>query len=166
MSYTVKELSEYFDVSKTTVRSVWTGEFAEWLSEGARPPKGKERNYSEEDFLVLQTISVGRAQGLEYSEIKELLNSGQRLESNEPPKPSNPPHNEDTNMTAISAYVSTLELYETRLERTAVELREEREARLAAEIRATKAETELELLKDIASKPKMSFAEWLRSRRS
>ncbi len=169
--YTVSsvKLAETFNTSDATIRN-WTDRFAEFLSEKTRPAgEGSPRAYTEEDTRVLATVALMRQQNKRYNDIEEFLADGQRLEWPTPigEEAAQEAARAATQETAVivATFQTALATYENRLDKAQQRLEEEQAARLAAEIRAARAETELEILKqqrEEKSEPRRSF--WQRVR--
>ena len=148
---TVTKTAKALGLSDTTLR-IWGKKFADYLSPGANPSKGKRRKYTEDDLAVFTTISVLRDRGENYDEIDQALEDGTRIEPTEPPTvDESPPASEQTALQTQS-FTEAMKAYEIRLDRYEDDLKAEREARLAAEIRATAAETELRILREVTDK--------------
>ena len=155
------QIGKHLGVSDGTIRN-WAAEFAAYLSEGSQTDKpGEVRTFTQDDLAILETVAAFRRQNLTYAEIGQRLANGERLELNGPPIDVKP--GQETAVT-IAAFQSTLQNYETRLDRYQARLESEQAARLAAEIRAARAETELEILKQQRGEkqPRRSF--WQRVR--
>jgi DNA-binding transcriptional MerR regulator len=78
-SYTTAQVHHRLGVPKPTIRN-WSAEYADFLSERARPAEGKTRSFSYEDLVVLNTIRhLTRVEGLNSNQqVRALLVSGQR----------------------------------------------------------------------------------------
>lgn len=149
------ELSKRLGVSDETIRQ-WSGEFGNWLSAVATPTAPMDgrrrapRYFTDDDVQVLHTVAALRSEQKGYDEIKEVLQSGYRVES-PPEEPSAPETGETGTGLTIQQMTATLgrqqgmieQLREER-DRVLVERDGEREKRLDAEIRATRAEATLE----------------------
>lgn len=61
-------------VSVSSMRN-WCATFADYLSEGARPPAGTERKLIAQDIAILQRVKELRAQGMTTDEIKATLST-------------------------------------------------------------------------------------------
>lgn len=152
------QIGKHLGVSDGTIRN-WAAEFADYLSPGSQTDKpGEIRTFTQDDLAILETVAALRRQNLSYGEIGQRLATGERIEIDAPPIDVKP--GQETAVT-IAAFQSTLQNYENRLDRYQQRLEEEQAARLAAEIRATRAETELEILKG-QQQPRRSF--WQRVR--
>ena len=146
--YTVKQTSKALGISDATLR-IWGKRYEDHLSPGANPDKGKERKYTEEDILALNTVKVLRSQDEGFDWIEDSLADGIRLEPTEKPtEDESPPASKGTAL-QTQAFTEAMRAYEIRLDSIQEDLKAEREARLAAEIRATAAETELRVLKEV-----------------
>jgi len=143
---TVTKIAKALGLSDTTIRK-YGKDYAEFLSPGANPGEGEKREYTAEDETVFNTISILRSQGKEHKAIVQALEAGTRLEPTEKPAgDESPPASEQTALITES-FAKSLELYEARVSTYEADLKAEREARLAAEIRATAAEKEVEMLR-------------------
>jgi len=168
MFYTVKALAEFLGVSDTTIRYNWSKEFGEFLSEDATPPKGQERRFTPEDMSVFYTVAIKRRAGHDYDTIRESLKAGERIEpeASQRPAPAGDDGSQETAVT-VAAFSAALASYEARIDKLEDKLEEAQTARLAAEIRAAKAETELETLRALYTAEegqggqKTGFAAWL-----
>lgn len=158
--YTPSQVARALGTTGTTIRS-YAAEFAEFLSPSATPPAGKPRQFTDDDLAVLRTVYVMRRQLAPSEAILEALRGGVRLE------PAAPAGAEDTQAEAATGAFSTaLALFESRLDKAESRLEEERAARLAAELRAVAAETELRLIREASAEPRrMTFREWWASRK-
>jgi len=124
---TVAEASDSFGVSETTIRK-WASDFAGNLSPGANPGRGQSRTFSDEDIVVLTTISHQRSANVSYGDIHKVLRND-RTKDLELPVDKLP---DDQNQPST---LSTSQQYEDRLMR----LEEERD-QLLMHLKATKAE--------------------------
>lgn len=80
-----KELAQRLYVSDSLIRH-WSGEFSDFLSNGAAPEKpGTAREFTENDQLVMASVSALRGEGDSYDEIRAKLRNGWRLEEVPPP---------------------------------------------------------------------------------
>lgn len=160
--FTPSQVARHLGTSGTTVRS-YALEFSEFLSPSATPPPGKPRQFTEGDVSILETVYIMRGQLAPPETIVDALRAGQRLELDRPPASDDAPSEVVT-----GAFSTALTLLESRLDKAESRLESERDARLAAELRAVAAETELRLLREvhIVDTPRpMSFREWWNSRR-
>lgn len=138
------QIGKHLSVSDATIRN-WSAEFSAYLSPGSQTAApGEIRTFTQDDLVILETVAALRQQNLSYADIHERLAAGERIEIDAPPIDVKP--GQETAVT-IAAFQSTLQNYETRLDKIQQRLEDEQTARLAAEIRATKAETELDILK-------------------
>ena len=151
--YTVSQVARAIDVSVSTVRQ-WSGEFAEFLSDSADPPKGTTRRYDDEDVATLQTVAVLRDRLVEYDEIHERLQQGERLEpgpgEREPepePEEEAPPGSSDTALVTES-FAQALKAYEGQIGTLQNRVEELTDKLVDAEKRAASAETEARLLRE------------------
>lgn len=73
---TIAEVAQHLGVDRETVKT-WTKEFAEHLSLTANPPKGKERQFGENDLRVLGLVSYYWEDDPDLEHIHAMLNSGE-----------------------------------------------------------------------------------------
>lgn len=145
--YTTKQVCDYLGISNTTLRAAWVPEFASYLSDHATPPKGQERRFTAEDVAVLYTVAALRERAVEFPDIHIKLAAGERIEPEAGDRPAPAP--DDSSQAAavtVAAFTSALTAYENRIDKLEARLEEAQSARLAAEIRAAKAEAALEIL--------------------
>lgn len=170
-SYTISRIAEKLGVTPSTLRLNWTPEFADHLSEGANPPKGKTRIFSQDDLSVLETVAVLRQQDRPYDDIRSQLADGVRLEFERPPAATEAPQDGGNDTAVVTRLAATVARFEGELNAVTGErdylrerLESEAAARLAAEIRAARAETELDVIKQQRDEkaPRRSF--WQRVR--
>jgi DNA-binding transcriptional MerR regulator len=76
---TVSTLVNLFGISKHTVRT-WSTEFSDYMSDGACPPSGERRRYSDRDIGVFALIHHLRGQNARYPEIHDALSRGERMD--------------------------------------------------------------------------------------
>lgn len=162
--YTPGQVAKFLGTSGTTIRN-YASEFSEFLSPSATPGPGVPRQFTQDDVSVLETIYIMRGQLAPPEKIVDALRAGDRLESDRPPVAADAPSEVVT-----GSFLTALTLLESRLDKAESRLEVERDARLAAELRAVAAETELRLLREaqapIVDTPRpMSFREWWNSRR-
>lgn len=146
------KLAEAYDTTDATIRN-WTARFASFLSDNTRPPEGQARQYNPHDVAILSTVAIMRQQNKKYDDIAAFLESGELLEWQGPPigEAATTQERQETAV-AVAAFQTTLKAYETRLDKLGSQLEAEQAARLAAEIRATAAETELRVIKEMGSR--------------
>ena len=72
MKITPKQAAELLGISVPTLRR-WSKQFAGFLSPGARPGKGKHRNYAEGDMAVMARAKGLLEAGLTYQRVVEIL---------------------------------------------------------------------------------------------
>jgi DNA-binding transcriptional MerR regulator len=79
-TYTTAQVYHRLDIPKPTIRN-WSAEYAQFLSDRARPDDGKTRVFTHDDLVVLNTVRhFTRVEGLNSNEhIREILASGQRI---------------------------------------------------------------------------------------
>jgi DNA-binding transcriptional MerR regulator len=146
---TVGDLSRIFQVSPQTVRS-WCDTFKEYLSPGATPPQGEARIFNEEDVSVLALVAQLRQDLVTFEDIHQALTSGLRGRPPlEEPEPSVEYPPAPLMAQEIARYQGELRATQRELERLHGDLREEREARLEAEKRASRIEAQLEILQGL-----------------
>jgi DNA-binding transcriptional MerR regulator len=155
---TIGKVANALEIPPSTARQYvkdfqHTGEF----SDVATPAPGQTRLFTNDDIGIMWTIKLLRAQRKSTDDIAAALIAGDRFY---PETQSTPDDNqtdqdapgetktEETAITIYGAFSDTLKLYESRVSSYETELKEERTARLAAEIRATAAETELRVLRE------------------
>ena len=167
MFYTTKQVCDFLGISNTTLRAAWVPEFAGYLSEHATPPKGQERRFTPEDVAVLYTVAALRERAVEFPDIHTKLVAGERIEPEpgERPAPASDDSSQDTAVT-VAAFSAALASYEARIDKLEDRLEEAQAARLLAEIRAARAETELSTLRALYTaeegqgKQRTGFAAW------
>ena len=148
---TVTKTAKVLGLSETTLR-IWGEKFADFLSPDANPGKGERRKYTEEDLAVFNTISVLRDRGDNYDEIKKALEDGTRIEATEPAvEDEGPPASTETAL-QTKAFSDTISSYEARVSRYEEKIDTLQERLLDAEKRATRAEAQLEILKEVTDK--------------
>ena len=149
----VRQVARALKISDTQLRN-WGNEFAGFLSPGANPGKNKVRLYSEDDLAVLQTVAVLRSQETSYDDIHAALDAGERLElasfQESPATDDKPPTQTETAITIYEAFAETLQLYESRVVTYESRVEELTDRLLAAEIRASEAETRLKVLQEMS----------------
>jgi len=149
---TISDFTKAYDVQPNTIRQ-WSKTFGDFLAPGANPPKGEIRNYSNEDAQVIALIATMRQDRASYETIRAALASGIR-EQWPPPSPKtdqDAPGQQDKalaliNQLTVKASSLEGELGAIKGERDHLreQLETERDARLAAEIRAAAAEAQIE----------------------
>src|SRR5574341_2475086 len=79
-TYTTAQVNYRLRVPKPTIRN-WSAEYAEFLSERARPDDGKTRRFTYDDLIILNTVRyLTRIEGLNTSgQIRQQLADGQRV---------------------------------------------------------------------------------------
>jgi DNA-binding transcriptional MerR regulator len=166
-------LTKAFNVTSSTLRN-WSAEFADYLSPQANPPKGQRRVYSDEDAAVLALVAIERSDKRPYAEIHAALADGAQVEWT-PPKQEGPtrPEGKENRETSLVRLTATVAKFEGQLEAVTeernhlrVKLDKVTGAHLAAEIRATEAETELKVVKDILDREKPTEEPESKERRS
>src|SRR5262249_31616316 len=80
LAYTTAQLHQRLGVPKPTIRN-WSSEYAQFLSERARPGEGKTRLFTYDDLIVLNTVRYyARVEGGNNNDrIRQVLASGQRI---------------------------------------------------------------------------------------
>lgn len=141
MPFTVTQAAKNAGISISSVR-LWSKTLEEVLSSSANPPKGKARLFTEDDVNALHTVRVLKAEGVDMDVIIKRLKDGERY------LPDTPTEQSEPGTTSSLVPISLVERFIGDRDRLRDELATEREARLAAEIRATKAETELEVIRN------------------
>jgi DNA-binding transcriptional MerR regulator len=79
-TYTTAQVHYRLRVPKPTIRN-WSAEYAEFLSERARPDDGKTRLFTYDDMIILNTVRyLTRVEGLNSNEqIRQMLAAGRKL---------------------------------------------------------------------------------------
>src|SRR5574341_1142857 len=79
-TYTTAQVHYRLRVPKPTIRN-WSAEYAEFLSERARPDDGKTRRFTYDDLIILNTVRyLTRIEGLNSNEqIRQELAIGRRM---------------------------------------------------------------------------------------
>jgi DNA-binding transcriptional MerR regulator len=152
MPYTVKQVSDYLNVSPATIRAVWSVQFAAHLSPEATPGKGQPRRFTEADIATLYTVAAMRRAGRPLEDIHATLDAGERLEpppgSPQQPQGDGPGQQQPPgDAVAVAGFTAALVAYENRVTSLENELKEERAARLDAEIRAARLSGEIDALR-------------------
>ena len=107
--------------------SAWTDMFSEFFSEGARGDTGLQRDFDQNDLVVLNTIRMERLRGAEWEAIRAVLASGQR-ESTLPPEAVSI---DGENALAVYGQLKTLELALSSAKSEIEQLRKQNEAERA-----------------------------------
>ena len=152
---TFTDLQRSLDTTSPTLRR-WSQDFSDYLSADANPGKGITRRYNNDDARVLALVAAMRQDNQTIEAIHAALAAGDRGQwpIDEPVEQPEPAGDDQTFalVTQLTAAASQWEAIATTVTDERDNLREsleaERDARLAAEIRATAAETELNVLKD------------------
>ena len=157
----VTDLVRALEVTPATIRR-WSGEYGEFLSPHASPPKGQTRLYTDDDAAALALVAAMRRVNSDYQTICAALADGSR--SPWPPETDQPGQDDagsaKSDDAPTMALVTQLTARASQWEATAAtiaderdhlrtELKQAQDARLQSEIRATEAETELRILKDL-----------------
>lgn len=79
-TYSTAQVHYRLRVPKPTIRN-WSAEYAEFLSERARPDDGKTRLFTYDDLIILNTVRyLTRVEGLNNNEqIRQMLTAGRRM---------------------------------------------------------------------------------------
>lgn len=77
MTYTTKEVRDKFGLSRETIRQ-YSNNFSAYLSPTAKPEKGQQRNFTDDDLPVLALIATMKAAGADSDTIAAALAAGQR----------------------------------------------------------------------------------------
>lgn len=79
-TYTTAQVHYRLRVPKPTIRN-WSAEYAEFLSQRARPDDGKTRRFTYDDLIILNTVRyLTRIEGLNNNEqIRQELATGRRM---------------------------------------------------------------------------------------
>jgi len=141
--FTVTQVANALGISNTLLRQRGA-EYADYLSDYANPGKGETRRYTEDDIAVLQTVAVLKAQNKSEDDILAALDAGERYEPSEMPGAKQTASGKDDKALVTSEFAAALQSYETQLTNLQQKNDDLHERLLAAEIRATIAETKLE----------------------
>lgn len=76
-TYTSGDIMQIFGISRQSVRQ-YAIEFAHYLSPGANPQKGSQRNFDRDDLAVYALIQEMKKRGATYEQIHLQLRSGAR----------------------------------------------------------------------------------------
>ena len=76
----IKDISDSLGVTSQTIRS-WSDRFANFLSEGATPPKGETRNFVDDDVAVFTTVAALQARGMNFDQIEAELRKDFRVDN-------------------------------------------------------------------------------------
>ena len=155
MAYTVKQTATAAGVSPSTVR-LWAREYQAYLSPGATPERGIQRQFTDDDIAVFRTIKSLRDSLATSDQIILALDNGERLETFHQPGQDKPGGTDGERMGSnavlplellqaiVGPYKEQLQGYEARLQRLENELQSERAARLDAEKEASRLSGRLE----------------------
>jgi DNA-binding transcriptional MerR regulator len=77
VEFTSQQVEQMFSISRETVRS-WVGEFSDYLSPTATPPKGRQRHFTEEDLAVFALVAELKEKRWKFADIHPLLQAGER----------------------------------------------------------------------------------------
>ena len=155
MAYTVKQTATAAGVSPSTVR-LWAREYQAYLSPGATPERGIQRQFTDDDIAVFRTIKSLRDSLATSDQIILALDNGERLETFHQPGQDKPGGTDGERMGSnavlplellqaiVGPYKEQLQGYEARLQRLENELQSERAARLDAEKEASRLAGRLE----------------------
>ncbi len=171
---TIATVAKAFDTTRSTIRN-WTREFSDHLSPSANPPPGHARIFTTQDGQVFALVAAMRQNNAGYEAIHAALSSGER--GVWPPPGTMTDDDDDDDDPANRVLVTQLTVKMGQLEGQLLANHEERDhlrarleeaqaARLSAEIRAARAETELETLRAVytaeegQAKEKSGFAAW------
>ena len=159
MAYTVKQTATAAGVSPSTVR-LWAREYQAYLSPGATPERGIQRQFTDDDIAVFRTIKSLRDSLATSDQIILALDNGERLETFHQPGQDKPGGTDGERMGSnavlplellqaiVGPYKEQLQGYEARLQRLENELQSERAARLDAEKEASRLAGKLETMED------------------
>ena len=146
--YTVKQTSKALGISDATLR-LWGKRYEKYLLPEANPARNIARKYTDKDILALNTVKVLRSQGQDFDQIEAALEDGTRLEPTEkPPGDESPPASEQTAL-QTEAFTKTIASFEARLDKWEKKVDDLQGKLLEATERATAAETELRVLKEV-----------------
>lgn len=157
---TISAFKKAYGVQSNTIRQ-WSRTFADFLEPGANPPKGETRTYSDDDARVIALVAAMRQDHKPYESIRAALAAGDRgqwpIESTQTGQDApGPQENTFALVTQLTARAASLEgeLGATKQERDHLraQLQQSQVTAQDAQIRATVAETELKILKDLTEK--------------
>jgi len=157
---TVSDFRDAYDVQPNTIRT-WTSTFAEFLSDGANPPKGEHRSYTDDDGRVIDLIATMRNEQKSYEEIRAALAEGDRGQWPQPDTQDAQDRKErDQNtfalVTQLTARAASLEGELGAIKEERDHLRNQLQDAQAtvqdAQKRAVEAETELRILREVTNK--------------
>lgn len=142
MSYTVKDMYMFLNVSRTTLHN-WTDNLADYLSLTANDST-LSRRYNENDLIVLWTCKMLRENNLGFPEITEQLDSGFRVDPEKRPSETTPPiiSINPVDIDSMAALKVRLSEYETRVRALEENLQEK-------EYDLIRAKAERDLLRDL-----------------
>ena len=153
---TISDFKNAFDVQPNTLRA-WSGTFADFLDDGANPPKGETRIFTDKDGRVIALIASMRKDNKPYEAIRASLAADELgqwpIESANDAPEQDAPGEQDRAfalVTQLTAKASALEgeVGAIREERDHLrsQLKQEQQERLTAEIERAAAVAKLELL--------------------
>jgi DNA-binding transcriptional MerR regulator len=164
------DLEKRLGVTRQTI-SNWTKEYADMLSAGATPPKGKVRHYNDADIEIMASIAHYRSQKRSYADIRAELQQGKTIPAGDVPPMDIAARPEFTPVSVVEEFVKALQAqHEGQVKHLRDELADEkadheneRTARLEAETRAAIAETREAMLTDENENLKAEIVEKSRS---
>ena len=155
---TISNFKKAYDVQPNTIRQ-WSRTFADFLAPGANPPKGETRTYTDDDGRVIALVAAMRKDNRPYEAIRAALAAGDRgqwpIESAQPAQDApGPQENTFALVTQLTAKAASLEgvlgaITEER-DHLRDQLQQAQTTAQDAQERATAAEVELRILKDVA----------------
>ena len=160
-AFTVTQAARASGISASTVR-LWSREYSEYLSPGARPGKGEQRLFAPDDIAIFKTVRAIRESGGNTDQIIAALDNGERLETTQE-TPQDVPGQASGTQTAllpmeliqaiVTPYKQQIEANTARIERLEGELAHERAARLEAEKEASRLAGRLETMGEREESP-------------
>ena len=141
---TIGQAAKELKIPKSTVRG-WVGYYNDFLSDNAKPPKGQVKRLDNDDMAVLWSVHFWRSEHKSKAEIYDLLGTGERLVPGGPQTSQEAPESNESTEDIADTITSAITLYQGKIDDLTNRL-------IEAEIRAAKAEKELEVLKELTEK--------------
>lgn len=139
------DLTRLFGVSNTTIKN-WIDRFPAFFSENAHAKNQRQRNFTEEDVLLLATIAqLSQQEHLTYEQVEDRLKSGYRVDN-----PGVANYGVDTRLIPAAAVEQLIDSSEIKieLERTKSELNRALELLTEERQRNTEKDKRIEELQD------------------
>jgi len=134
ITYSVSMVSKAIGKHPNTVR-LWTGRYADHLSEQANVADGKERKYTTDDVAVLATVAQLSAQGQKHDDIMLQIAAGDRITPESMPEPQkSAPEAETSALATVDLLDRFIVRYEEKIDELQGKLDTESEARRQAEV--------------------------------